>query len=256
MYETDVMTKTTESPLSRRAVIAGALAVPTAAAFGIATATPALSYAWTRELRQGDSGDDVRELQVRVAGWAADSASQSHVGIDGQFGPITAAAVRRFQSGYGIAANGVVSAQTQERLNWLEGSGNQTRHFADSEFTSRDGAGFTGGRVGEAQVRQNVRRLMWKLEALRRKLGDNPISVNSGFRSVAHNNSIPGAASNSMHMYGVAADVSVANRTPTQVYNQMKTCGFSGIILYTGHSHGDSRAEHNYGSSGWYWSEG
>lgn len=34
----------------------------------------------------GATGADVTELQIRVAGWAADSASQTRVAIDGNFG--------------------------------------------------------------------------------------------------------------------------------------------------------------------------
>lgn len=248
-------TKATHRGLSRRALLGGALALPAAAALGVAAPTAAQAYSWGRTLRQGMSGDDVRELQIRVAGWAADSPARAYVGIDGSFGAQTHNAVRRFQSGWGLGADGVAGPQTFEQLNWLEGSGDSTRHFNYSEFHSKDGSGFSGGRVGAGTVQTNVRLLMWKLEGLRRKLGDNPITVNSAFRSVSHNAAV-GGSSNSMHMYGIGADVGVANRTPTQVYTSMKTCGFSGVILYSGHSHGDSRIQYAYGAQSWYWSNG
>jgi peptidoglycan hydrolase-like protein with peptidoglycan-binding domain len=198
------------------------------------------------------SGSDVRELQIRVAGFAAASASRTYVTIDGDFGAQTEGAVRRFQSAWGLTVDGIAGPETQGRLNWLEGSSNSTRHFNWSEFHSKDGSGFSGGRVGATTVRNNVRRLMWKLEALRRKAGNNPVTINSGFRSVSHNSAV-GGASNSQHMYGIAADIVVSNRTVSQVMEIAKTCGFSGIIRYSWGTHVDSRVEYPYGAQSWYW---
>jgi zinc D-Ala-D-Ala carboxypeptidase len=210
------------------------------------------AYNWTRTLKQGDSGSDVRELQIRVAGWAADSASRTYVAVDGQFGPGTEAAVKRFQRAYGLTADGIVGPQTQQALNNLEASDGSTRHFNFSEFYSKDGSGFSGGKVDSATVKENVRRLMWKLEAVRKKAGDNPITVTSGFRSVNHNRNV-GGSSNSMHMYGIAADIVVSNRTPAQVRDIAKTSGFSGIQRYSTFVHVDSRVEYPYGAQSWWW---
>jgi hypothetical protein len=160
--------------------------------------------------------------------------------------------VRRFQSAWGLGVDGIAGPQTQGRLNWLEGSGNSTRHFNYSEFYSKDGSGFSGGKVGSTTVKNNVRRLMWKLEAVRRKGGNNPITINSGFRSVNHNRNV-GGASNSQHMYGIAADVKQANRSVSSVMSYSKTSGFSGIIRYSTHTHIDSRVEYPYGARSWYW---
>lgn len=240
---------------SRRILLGGALAVPAAAAFAVAAPGTAHAYNWERTIEEGMSGDDVRELQIRVAGWAADNPAQEFVSVDGVFGAETRGAIERYQSGWDLSVTGIADDQTREHLDWLEGSNSATRHFAYSEFQSKDGSGFSGGRVSADTAQANVRVLAWKLEALRRKLGDNPITVNSAFRSVSHNSAV-GGSSNSQHMYGVAADVGVANRTPNQVYTEMKTCGFSGVILYSGHSHGDSRIEYEYGAQSWYWSNG
>ncbi|MGB8956810.1 MAG: peptidoglycan-binding domain-containing protein, partial [Tumebacillaceae bacterium] len=113
----------------------------------------AYAYGWTRTLSEGASGADVKELQIRVAGWAADTASQTYVATDGQFGPGTKAAVIRFQKAYGLAADGIVGPGTQSQLNALENSDGSTAHFNWTEFYSKDGSGFSGGNVSSTTVK-------------------------------------------------------------------------------------------------------
>ena len=190
------------------------------------------------------SGSDVKELQIRVAGWASDSSAgwQHYVAIDSSFGPQTKAAVKRFQAAYGLQVDGIVGPQTQAKLVSLSCSDGSTQHFAWSEFYSKDGSGFSGGKVSVATVTENVRRLMWKLEALRKKAGNRAITINSGFRSIAHNTAVKGK-SKSQHMYGTAADIKVSGLTPSQVLGYAKHCGFSGLGLYNTFVHVDSRIE-------------
>ena len=217
----------------------------------------AAAYPWSGNLQQGSSGAQVVELQIRVAGWAAGSASQTYVAIDGAFGPGTESAVRRFQTAYGLGSNGVVAASTQSVLNSLESADGSTAHFDFSEFTSHDGAGFGGGRVSTAQVQENVRRSMYKLEALRKKAGDRATTINSGFRSVAYNSTVPGSAPNSQHTYGIAADIAVSGLSTLSIYKIAETCGFSGLEAYTNSwQHCDSRIEHAYGAQAWWWESG
>lgn len=237
---------------SRRGFFRAGATLAVAIGAGLALPGTAAAYNWTRTLRRGHSGSDVREAQIRVAGWAADSPSRTYVAVDGAFGPNTEAAVKRFQRGYGLTVDGIVGPQTQNVLNWLEDSDGSTRHFAWSEFHSKDGSGFSGGKVSASTVKENVRRLMYKLEAERRKAGNNPVHINSGFRSISHNNAV-GGASNSQHMYGIAADHWVENRSPYDVQQIDKTCGFSGIIRYSSFVHADSRVEYPYGAQYWYW---
>src|SRR3954453_6283524 len=96
-----------EGGFDRRALLRGAAGLT--ATLGLATivdigaAGQASAYSWTRTLQQGASGSDVVELQIRVGGWAASSAQQTFVAWDGSFGPSTTAAVKRFQSAYGLA---------------------------------------------------------------------------------------------------------------------------------------------------------
>jgi len=66
-----------------------------------------------RELRNGDKGDDVRELQEGLAklGWVF-----PQFGIDGDFGAETEANVKGFQASAGLASTGICDAQTAEAL--------------------------------------------------------------------------------------------------------------------------------------------
>ncbi|HEY5836822.1 peptidoglycan-binding protein [Streptomyces sp.] len=235
----------------------GVLAAGLATAAGLAFATPAGAYGWPASLRQGDSGPAVTELQIRVAGWAADSPSHTYVAVDGAFGPGTAAAVRRFQAAYGLTVDGVAGAQTFSVLNSLESADGSTSHFDFSEFYSHDGAGFSGGKVGSATVKENVRRLMYKLEAVRKKAGNSPVTINSGFRSVAYNTSIYGYPTNSQHQYGIAADIVVSGYSTKSIYQIGERSGFSGLESYS-HSwqHMDSRVEYPYGAQAWWWEDG
>lgn len=241
-------------PLDRRSMLRGTLAVGAGLAIGpLLLSGTAQAYSWSRTMKQGDSGADVLELQIRVSGWAADSASHTRVGLDGDFGPGTLAAVKRFQAAYGLDDDGVAGPNTQAKLNALEQSDGSTVHFNWSEFVDQSSGTFNGGKLSAAQTKENARRCMYKLEALRKKLGDKPITVNSGFRSIAHNADI-GGASDSMHLYGTAADLDVPGVATKTVYQKAETCGFSGLERYTvDHQHVDSRADLG---RDWWWESG
>jgi zinc D-Ala-D-Ala carboxypeptidase len=210
-------------------------------------------YTWSRTLREGMSGDDVRRLQIRVAGWAA---YHDFVAIDGAFGPETTAAVKRFQRGYGLTVDGIAGSQTYNKIYALQDGDCTPIHFSYSEFADCRG-GFTGGAVSEAKVKSNLLKLMWKLEAVRHKLGNSPVTITSGFRSYACNTGV----SNSQHLYGTAADIVVSGYTLCGIINNgPKTSGFSGIIGppdpdHRDHVHLDSRAENNDDgiTNGYYW---
>lgn len=229
-------------------------------------APAALAYDFERPLKRGDEGPDVRALQTRIAGWFPRD-DQTAMGIDGAFGRKTARAVKAFERFHEMKADGVAGPKVLAALNALEDDDGSTAHFDWSEFVQNRNAGcsaqanayagtFGGGAVAPVKVKTNVRRLMWRLEALRAKAGGRPIGINSGFRSVAYNDCIGGARS-SQHMYGTAADNRIAevdNRTGREL---AMTSQFSGVGCYSSlsHNHLDIRVE-NVGSATtqfWWW---
>ncbi|MGH3662928.1 MAG: D-Ala-D-Ala carboxypeptidase family metallohydrolase, partial [Micromonosporaceae bacterium] len=85
-------------------------------------------------------------------------------------------------------------------------------------------------------AKSNILRIMWQLEAVRRKLGNQPITISSGFRSVSCNSSV-GGSSTSLHMYGQAADA-VGTPSLCTLHAAGKSAGFEEVLGpgYTGHS--------------------
>lgn len=208
-----------------------------------------------RELRAGMSGVDVRELQIRIAGWASDDARRSFLSVSGTFDPPTAAAVRRFQKAYGLPDERVVGAAMRDQLSALGAADGSTAHFEWAQFAAPDGGGFAGGTPDEATVRENVRRLMYKLEALRHKVDGREVVVRTGFHGTEYRASRLTPAGG-VHSHGSAADITVPGMTTYAVYRVAQTCGFSGLGSYVqSWLHCDSRAEHDPDAS-WSWANG
>jgi zinc D-Ala-D-Ala carboxypeptidase len=201
-------------------------------------------YTWGRTLSSGTSGSDVSELQIRVAGWAGYGVNMA---IDGSYGGQTTTAVRNFQSAYGLAADGVAGPATYAKIYELTDPDCSPAHF---DFTEVDGGcgqgGYSGGPLSATQVKENLRRAMWRAEALRQRLGNHPLTVTSGFRSTSCNASV-GGASNSQHLYGTAIDLIPTSGSMCSIASGARYTGFGGIYGpgYPGHDdhvHVDIRA--------------
>lgn len=234
----------------------------------VALAAPSHAYEWTRELKKGDSGPDVKALQARVSGWYPSAKQVAHP-LDGVFGDKTEEAVKAFQTFYALTADGVAGQQTLDALNALEDPDGTTKNFAWSEFwqnrnsqcsaeANSYAATFRGGKVPAKTVKRNVRRLMWRLEALRAKAGNHPIAINSAFRSVAYNQCINGAMY-SQHQYGAAADFRILDVENHWTRVLGRRSQFHGIGCYSSmtHSHMDLRIdnEHLPSTRSWWWPE-
>lgn len=101
--------------------------------------------------------------------------------------------------------------QTDTGNNTSNGQVPGTSNFSIEEFHSNDGVPVPEEYYG------NVRELMQNLEVIRAELDGNSITVNSGYRSPAHNRSVRGK-SRSKHLIAQAADIVVSGYTPAQVH--------------------------------------
>ncbi|HEX7301780.1 D-Ala-D-Ala carboxypeptidase family metallohydrolase [Lentzea sp.] len=214
------------------ALFAGVVVTPAAAQADPIGAADAC-YTWGRTLSQGASGEDVRQLQIRVAGYPGYGAV---LGIDGQFGPATKAAVTRFQQAYGLGADGIAGSATFSKLYALQDNDCTPVNFSYDELNNCN-SDWSGGNVSAATARANALVSMWKLQAMRHAMGDRAIVVNGGFRSVSCNNAV-GGASGSRHLYGDAVDLGAGAQGFCALAKQARNHGFNEILGpgYTGHN--------------------
>ncbi|MEH1099050.1 D-Ala-D-Ala carboxypeptidase family metallohydrolase [Micromonospora sp. CPCC 205561] len=219
-----------------RALAACTLAATTALVGVVATGSAAHAdgcYTWGRTLASGASGEDVRQLQIRLSGYPGYNAV---LGIDGVFGPGTRAAVIRFQQAYGLAADGVAGPNTFNRLYALQDDDCTPVNFSYAELNNCNST-WGGGAVAASTARFNALVSMWKLQALRHALGDQSIRITSGFRSYACNSAV-GGASNSRHLYGDGVDMGAGPHSLCRLAQQSRYHGFRQILGpgYPGHN--------------------
>lgn len=229
--------------------------------------TQALAHGTAPRLAPGDSGRPVKRLQVRVAGWFPGSPRRVHFVLDGRYGEQTKQAVAAFQRHYGLRADGITRPGTWRVLARLTDPNGSTAHFDWSEFEQNRNractaqanayAGtFGGGMVSPSLARNNVRRLMWRLEALRARGRNHALGISSGFRSVPYNDCIGGARA-SQHMYGTAADnrmALVSNRHERWLAKRTELHGI-GCYSTLSHNHLDIRIDNPDlpAARSWWW---
>lgn len=114
-----------------------------------------------------------------------------------------------------------------------------TTNFNLAEFACKDGTPVP------ADLIPNVELLAKNLQVLRDHLGE-PIHINSGYRSPAHNEKV-GGKKNSKHMKAMAADITCKSKTPKQLAAIIekliaaKKMKQGGIGIYPGFVHYDVR---------------
>jgi peptidoglycan hydrolase-like protein with peptidoglycan-binding domain len=230
----------------------------------LAGGTASAAEAQDEALAQGSHGEAVRELQIQIAGWF-DRDDQRYLRTNGRFGPRTVQALVNFQEHYGLKADGVAGAKVFKILDTLEDEDGSTLHFDWYEFqqninsrcsmeANKAAGTFWNGLAPRETVKENVRRLMWRLEVLRAKSGDEPVAITSGFRSVAYNKCI-GGASLSQHLFGTAADLRVGGTSNRAVRNKARATQFHGIGCYSNftHNHLDMRLDNDELPAAQYW---
>lgn len=115
-----------------------------------------------------------------------------------------------------------------------EGNNKVSEHFKVREFRCKDGS----------DVVLICPRLVEVLEAIRTHFGA-AVTVNSGYRTVSHNNATPDSSPKSQHMYGTAADIVVKGHTAAEVYAYAETLlpGTGGLGNYGSFTHVDVRPD-------------
>ena len=119
--------------------------------------------------------------------------------------------------------------------------GDLSNNFSKSEFACRDAK---GTRVPNKYL-ANLRRLVKNLQVLRDYIGE-PLHVNSGYRTKAHNKAV-GGSPGSQHLKAKAGDVTAKSKTPKQLYAIVEKLikegkmEQGGLGLYPGFIHYDVR---------------
>jgi uncharacterized protein YcbK (DUF882 family) len=99
-------------------------------------------------------------------------------------------------------------------------------NFSKSEFESKDGA------FMPIKILKNIEIVSKQLQVLRDSL-KKPITINSGYRSPAHNKAI-GGVKNSQHTLGKAADIAVDGMKPKEVAKEIEALILSGDMMHGG----------------------
>jgi zinc D-Ala-D-Ala carboxypeptidase len=98
-----------------------------------------------------------------------------------------------------------------------------TPHFTLAEMVYSDTANACGiDNSASPDIVDNLTRLCGVLEEIRTLCGDNPVSVSSGYRCTQLNSAV-GGVSDSAHLYGLAADISIpAYGNPTVICQNLQ----------------------------------
>lgn len=120
-------------------------------------------------------------------------------------------------------------------------------HFTWGEAT-RDGSRiprdtwYRGELVKAETISQNIVELATELEKIRERFGNHPITINSWYRPPEVNNSTKGAAKDSVHVLGMAADIVVFRHGSYKVYSVLDGENWpGGLGRYINRTHIDIR---------------
>lgn len=111
-----------------------------------------------------------------------------------------------------------------------DGSKQLSPNFKVSDFKCRDGS----------DVILINPTLVDLLEKIRSHFGK-PVKVISAYRTPKYNKMLKGAAKNSQHMYGNAADIKIDGVTPKEIYTWLNSWHKGGLGLYPTFTHVDVR---------------
>jgi Peptidase M15 len=119
-------------------------------------------------------------------------------------------------------------------------------HFSWGEAT-RDGERipqdtlYRGRMVSAEEIVDNIILLATELDKIRAQFGNRPIVINSWYRPPDVNRGTDGAATNSYHIIGIAADFRVVGKDAGRVFDVLDLTWKGGLGKYEGRTHADLR---------------
>lgn len=177
---------------------------------------------------------------------------------DGKNGPKTRAAVKQFQTDFGITADGIAGEATQKALKHSVAYGMEKGTAEDSsvvsktetttgtfwdeiEFFKRNEFKCKCGKFCDGFPVEPAEATVRAVDEIRRRLGV-PVTISSGIRCAQHNANVDGV-SNSQHLTGLAADLhSSASPQKMKEVAEAVLGNTGGIGLYDWGIHVDTRA--------------
>lgn len=177
---------------------------------------------------------------------------------DGIYGSNTESAVKRFQSTYGLVADGIAGYRTLSKIEAVKAntassvivstSYNQTPSKVVTYSLKRDGNKYItkNFQVKEFKCNDGSDTILidHKLAALLQNIRDrfgSTVVINSAYRTKSHN-AAEGGNSRSLHLTGQAADIKVNGVSPLTVARYAESIGVKGIGRYSTFVHVDTRA--------------
>jgi len=112
---------------------------------------------------------------------------------------------------------------------WADEPGRAFKNFKPYEFDSPDAPGSgMNMRLSTLVMLQNAR-----------NIANIPFKINSGYRTIAHNNKVNGVK-NSAHTRGYAVDIATTTATQTNIISALRAAGFKRIGIYKTFVHADN----------------
>lgn len=179
---------------------------------------------------------------------------------DGIYGTATKNAVTSFQSANSLSPDGIAGYRTLQKISSAksktisgysateskivtyslasDGDSKISNHFKIKEFQCNDGTD---------TIKIDLK-LVALLEDIREYFGK-PVVISSAYRTSSYNKKV-GGSTNSLHLYGQAADISISGIPPKKIAQYAESLGVKGIGLYSTFVHVDTRSVKYYWSYG------
>lgn len=174
-------------------------------------------------LRRGDRGASVKQLQFYLRFAASNYSAIPSVAVDGVFGAATETSVRRFQSYFGLTADGVVGRATWNKLNEVY------TDIANNLLAPGQRPGTFPGTLREGSSGRAVRELQYYLYVLSFYFPSIPRIAIDGQYGPATTSAVRAY----QRLFNLTADGVVGPATWASIYSQFGTARASGPVVVT-----------------------